>query len=546
MVSLVQKTTPVKLGNVTNTNAGGSITGVTAGDTLVFVAVGYNNADKLPTDSAGQTWVKAGFVNGGSALDPGLGIYYLLNANAGTHTLTWLAGDGPGGGGYCGTWIEEHVAATFDAAGAGLQINTGNVTTATTSVTAVAASGFAIGVLALDTDNGQANAAIVNTSGWTSVATDSDTSSDASYNGSYLDFTSSGSKSITWTFNADPSSGANRVAALAVSFNTGGGGGASVAATGQTATTSTGTVKPALAVAAAGQSATFTPGTVRAALSKAITGGSITSSAGTVTPSISVALTGQTINSSTGTVSPPGTTSVALTGQTITSAQGAVGQALAVPLTGSTVTSSQGTVVPQSAGTTTVAITGQTIAASQGALGKSLANALTGQTSSFSQGAVAFLRRDVTVALTGQTIAITQGTVSPPAPPTTARNMGFSMGPQKRKPRLERSVRPQSDKARERFAAGLRKDLGTIDESGTGPAEFVEPTYGGAFEPLRLRNAGPLAAPSMLFPGAPAWMDAALMQAHQRQQAAVFHVEQQRRKRAKDDEDAVAALLAAG
>lgn len=66
-----------------------AITGVTAGNTLIcFYAV--NNAATLaaPTDSAGQTWTIAESFNAAGVAQ--LAIAYLLSANAGTHTLTWV------------------------------------------------------------------------------------------------------------------------------------------------------------------------------------------------------------------------------------------------------------------------------------------------------------------------------------------------------------------------------------------------------------------------------------------------------------------------
>jgi hypothetical protein len=66
-----------------------AITGVTAGNALICVYV-VNNAATLaaPTDSSGQTWTIAESFNAAGVAQ--LAIAYLLNANAGTHTLTWV------------------------------------------------------------------------------------------------------------------------------------------------------------------------------------------------------------------------------------------------------------------------------------------------------------------------------------------------------------------------------------------------------------------------------------------------------------------------
>jgi hypothetical protein len=64
-----------------------TITGVTAGNTLIST---YHVYDALtlaaPTDSSGQTWTLRVSGNG---QNQSIAIAYLLNANAGTHTLTW-------------------------------------------------------------------------------------------------------------------------------------------------------------------------------------------------------------------------------------------------------------------------------------------------------------------------------------------------------------------------------------------------------------------------------------------------------------------------
>jgi hypothetical protein len=72
-----------------------SLTGVTAGDTLIFVQIGANSTITAPTDSSGQTWTLS-TTSGGNGV--ACAIAYLLSANAGTHNLT---GTGLGGGCTC-------------------------------------------------------------------------------------------------------------------------------------------------------------------------------------------------------------------------------------------------------------------------------------------------------------------------------------------------------------------------------------------------------------------------------------------------------------
>ena len=73
--------------SVVNGTCSPTISGVTAGNALIC-EYGVNDAKTLaaPTDSAGQTWlIRAQYDANGQSL----AIAYLLNANAGTHTLTW-------------------------------------------------------------------------------------------------------------------------------------------------------------------------------------------------------------------------------------------------------------------------------------------------------------------------------------------------------------------------------------------------------------------------------------------------------------------------
>jgi hypothetical protein len=72
-----------------------TITGVGAGNTLIstIASTVQSNTFSAPTDSSGQTW------NIAYQAGPGTGrgsvaIAYLLNANAGTHNLTWTTASG--------------------------------------------------------------------------------------------------------------------------------------------------------------------------------------------------------------------------------------------------------------------------------------------------------------------------------------------------------------------------------------------------------------------------------------------------------------------
>ena len=94
-MSIIQKVT----GTTAAANpAGGSLvlSGVTAGNTLVFLSSYTNGTSVIPTDSSGQTWTRvAVYTNTNASIEA----FYLENANAGTHTLTYA----PGAGGYYNT-----------------------------------------------------------------------------------------------------------------------------------------------------------------------------------------------------------------------------------------------------------------------------------------------------------------------------------------------------------------------------------------------------------------------------------------------------------
>lgn len=71
-----------------------TIGGVAGGNTLICVYSLQTNLTLVaPTDSAGQTWNLAAQATTGGGIQ--LGLAYLLNANAGTHTLSWATSANP-------------------------------------------------------------------------------------------------------------------------------------------------------------------------------------------------------------------------------------------------------------------------------------------------------------------------------------------------------------------------------------------------------------------------------------------------------------------
>lgn len=68
-----------------------SITGVTAGNALFFFVFANSGLPLAITDSAGQTWTASTLANASGSGSHLVQIYYLLNANAGTHSLSFGA-----------------------------------------------------------------------------------------------------------------------------------------------------------------------------------------------------------------------------------------------------------------------------------------------------------------------------------------------------------------------------------------------------------------------------------------------------------------------
>ncbi len=112
-----------------------TITGVTAGNTLISVYQSSFNSGgsfSAPTDSSGQTWTLRTQVNASGTNNSGSAIAYLLNANSGTHTLTWVSQAGPSEANIT-EW--NGITGVGGAAPAGVVNNTGATTITTGSYT---------------------------------------------------------------------------------------------------------------------------------------------------------------------------------------------------------------------------------------------------------------------------------------------------------------------------------------------------------------------------------------------------------------------------
>jgi hypothetical protein len=165
----------VQQGSVSAVTSGGatpSITGVTSGNTLICVwAIDGAVSIGVPTDSSGQTWTIR-IQTGAGSFNQGCAIAYLLNANAGTHNLTWPSSSG-----------HTQVAQISEWNGITAVGGTGQASSATTSTSLTTAS-YTPGsssevVIAVVSENGSASNDGIkcNTTGFQTIGTGSDAGS---------------------------------------------------------------------------------------------------------------------------------------------------------------------------------------------------------------------------------------------------------------------------------------------------------------------------------------------------------------------------------
>lgn len=222
-----------------------ALTGVTAGNTLVLLISGSGFPDTTPTDSAGQTWSKAVYLNNTGAQ---VAAYYLLSANAGTHTLTLNPG-----GSFFPSWslVEIPTCTAVDVVST-LSSGTNTITTlSSNAITTTNASDAVFVLFCADVATGSTNAAITDPpTGYTSVFVQQNTASFVGCEFGYKEVSSTGSQSATWTFNADTTG--SLYAAGAVSFKLSASAGAALAGAGVAKAVGSGSLTPKAQFAGAG------------------------------------------------------------------------------------------------------------------------------------------------------------------------------------------------------------------------------------------------------------------------------------------------------
>lgn len=210
-MSIIQKTSATA-NSVATINP--SLTGVVSGDALILLADGFALSDSLPTDSAGQIWQKGfyysfvGLVNTAQ-----VACYYLLNANAGTHTLSWASGIGQ----FCNyAMLEIPPCIGVDVAGA-LASGADTIATLSATVTTVNALDAVIGMFCAHAVNGTNPAGITDPpAGYISIRAQQDTGGNAGDECCYKEVAVAGVQNATWNFSADLTGSA--YAAAMISF----------------------------------------------------------------------------------------------------------------------------------------------------------------------------------------------------------------------------------------------------------------------------------------------------------------------------------------
>ena len=202
-----------------------SLTGVTAGNTLVLCVCSSGFSDTTPTDSASQTWSKAFYLANGAC---SVAVYYLLSANAGTHNLTVSHG-----GSAFDSWslVEIPTCTAVDVVST-LGSGSNTITTLSTpSMTTTNASDAIFAMLSVDAATGLTNAGITDPpTGYTSVYVQQNSSAFEGCEIAYKEVSSIGAQAATWTFTADAAG--SLYAAGAASFKLSASGGAALACAG--------------------------------------------------------------------------------------------------------------------------------------------------------------------------------------------------------------------------------------------------------------------------------------------------------------------------
>lgn len=229
---------------------------------------------------------------------------------------------------------------------------------------------------------------------------------------SVADYTGAGA-SVTPTFTSTENPSSSLVVQIMLNAP-----GSTFALTGQSTTSSEGTISRSVTYGLTGQTATFTEGTITASTGGNVTLGLTAQTATFTEGALSLnltyslndgtPLTGQTATFAEGT--PLGSVTYGLTAQTATFSEGVLARNLAYGVTGQTGTLTEGTITPNTGSNVSKGLTGQTATFAEGALTPSWSGSagLTAQTATFTEGQI---NAGAGYAATGQSATFTEGTL---------------------------------------------------------------------------------------------------------------------------------------
>ncbi len=354
----------------TGANSAVTATGVTAGNCLIiftsyFRGPSTGGTETTPTDSNGTVAIALAATpsNLGAIGDIGTSIFYVKNANSGSHTITPQAN-----GAYNTTVLEFSgldTAAPFDVSTSALTSNANQTSqvTGTTATTAQASELVVIG-LGLGAQIGTADVGFTDpVSGFTTARKVSNDLSDLATFHAYKTVSSTGTQTATFNW-TDPDTGGGNASHAAIATFKAAAGGAQIGSRrrrgaanhpgdgprslGKFVKTRRNKAPASnVSLALTGVSAATSVGTVPANVSYAASGVAATAQAGNLTPAVSTALTGIAATTAAGTV--VSAVTQAMTGTAGTTAAGTLASDISVPLTGAAASAAAGSVAPSSA-----------------------------------------------------------------------------------------------------------------------------------------------------------------------------------------------------
>jgi hypothetical protein len=412
-----------------------TITTVTATDSLlsIYISEDTGTIASAPTDSAGQTWTLIAQTTGSGMR---MALAGLLNANSGTHTLTW-----PTPALDATSSISEWTQFASLSGGTKAVHTATSATTHTSSSYTPASAGELVIAICAQLGTGASDGMRVTTAAFQSIGTASDAGTFKAIHLNQNGGTANGAEgnavipgstsalSATWTWTTAEVSLSMLIGVTDTSSG--------INLTGQTVTSSEGTVSQAVDYSLSGQTATFSEGTITAStggnVTLSLTGQSATFTEGAIALNLGytlndgVPLTGQTATFGEGSAASAvsytlgsqsasfteGALSSALsnglTAQSATFAEGAIVEAVSYPLVAQSATFTEGSISASVGGNVTLTLSGQTATFTEGALTRSSALGIIGQSASFAEGS---LTRSASAAILGVAANFTEGTIT--------------------------------------------------------------------------------------------------------------------------------------